>query len=159
MDKKEKGQKSLELLKLLTSSKEYKEAKVIATYLAMPHEYQTGLIIKQALKDGKTVLIPKTYPKGKMIFVEYNPKELVRSSFGLLEPQSDLAVDKSVIDLIHVPGVAFNKEGYRIGYGGGFYDRYLSDYQGYSFSTIYACQQLDFKEEAHDIAVNEVFCR
>ena len=135
----------------------YQEAKVIATYLSFPHEFQTQELIEQALKDGKKVLIPKTYPKGRMDFVVYDPQQLVKTSFGLLEPQGDLeVVDASQIDLIHVPGLAFTTEGYRIGYGGGYYDRYLEYFSGHTLSTIYPCQIQDFIPENHDIPVQEV---
>lgn len=135
----------------------YQEAKVIATYLSFPHEFQTQELIEQALKDGKKVLIPKTYPKGRMDFVVYDPQQLVKTSFGLLEPQGDLeVVDASQIDLIHVPGLAFTTEGYRIGYGGGYYDRYLEYFSGHTLSTIYPCQIQDFIPENHDIPVEEV---
>lgn len=135
----------------------YQEAKVIATYLSFPHEFQTQELIEQALRDGKKVLIPKTYPKGRMDFVVYDPQQLVKTSFGLLEPQRDLeVVDASRIDLIHVPGLAFTTEGYRIGYGGGYYDRYLEHFAGHTLSTIYPCQIQDFIPENHDISVQEV---
>ena len=135
----------------------YQEAKVIATYLSFPHEFQTQELIEQALKDGKKVLIPKTYPKGRMNFVVYDPQQLVKTSFGLLEPQGDLeVVDASQIDLIHVPGLAFTTEGYRIGYGGGYYDRYLKHFSGNTLSTVYPCQIRDFIPEDHDIPVQEV---
>ena len=135
----------------------YQEAKVIASYLSFPHEFQTQELIEQALKDGKKVLIPKTYPKGRMDFVVYDPQQLVKTSFGLLEPQGDLeVVDASQIDLIHVPGLAFTTEGYRIGYGGGYYDRYLKHITGHTLSTIYPCQIQDFSPENHDIPVQEV---
>ena len=135
----------------------YQEAKVIATYLSFPHEFQTQELIEQALKDGKKVLIPKTYPKGRMDFVVYDPQQLVKTSFGLLEPQGDLeVVDASQIDLIHVPGLAFTTEGYRIGYGGGYYDRYLKHFSGNTLSTVYPCQIRDFIPEDHDIPVQEV---
>ena len=135
----------------------YQEAKVIATYLSFPHEFQTQELIEQALRDGKKVLIPKTYPKGRMDFVVYDPQQLVKTSFGLLEPQRDLeVVDASRIDLIHVPGLAFTTEGYRIGYGGGYYDRYLEHFAGHTLSTIYPCQIQDFIPEKHDIPVEEV---
>ena len=135
----------------------YQEAKVIATYLSFPHEFQTQGLIEQALKDGKRVLIPKTYPKGRMDFVVYDPQQLVKTSFGLLEPQGDLeVVDASQIDLIHVPGLAFTREGYRIGYGGGYYDRYLKHFTGHTLSTVYPCQIRDFIPEDHDIPVQEV---
>ncbi|RSK09225.1 putative 5-formyltetrahydrofolate cyclo-ligase [Streptococcus oralis] len=135
----------------------YQEAKVIATYLSFPHEFQTQGLIDQALRDGKKVLIPKTYPKGRMEFVVYDPQQLKKTSFGLLEPQGDLeVVDASQIDLIHVPGLAFTKEGYRIGYGGGYYDRYLENFAGQTMSTIYPCQVQEFNSEDHDIPVQEV---
>ena len=135
----------------------YQEAKIIASYLSFPHEFQTQELIEQALKDGKKVLIPKTYPKGRMEFVVYDPKQLAKTSFGLLEPQGDLeVVEPSQIDLIHVPGLAFTTEGYRIGYGGGYYDRYLENFAGHSLSTIYPCQVQEFNSEDHDIPVQEV---
>ena len=135
----------------------YQEAKVIATYLSFPHEFQTQELIEQALRDCKKVLIPKTYPKGRMDFVVYDPQQLVKTSFGLLEPQGDLeVVDVSQIDLIHVPGLAFTTEGYRIGYGGGYYDRYLKHFSGNTLSTVYPCQIRDFIPEDHDIPVQEV---
>ena len=135
----------------------YQEAKLIASYLSFPHEFQTQELIEQALKDGKKVLIPKTYPKGRMDFVVYDPHQLVKTSFGLLEPQGDLeVVDASQIDLIHVPGLVFTTEGYRIGYGGGYYDRYLKHFPGHTLSTIYPCQIQDFSPENHDIPVQEV---
>ena len=135
----------------------YQKAKVIATYLSFSHEFQTQGLIDQALKDGKKVLIPKTYPKGRMEFVVYDPQQLVKTSFGLLEPQGNLeVVDTSQIDLIHVPGLAFTTEGYRIGYGGGYYDRYLEHFTGQSLSTIYPCQVQEFNSEDHDIPVQEV---
>ena len=135
----------------------YQEAKVIATYLSFPHEFQTQELIEQALKDDKKVLIPKTYPKGRMDFVVYHPQQLVKTSFGLLEPQGDLeVVEPSQIDLIHVPGLAFTTEGYRIGYGGGYYDRYLEHFAGHTMSTIYPFQVQEFNFENHDIPVQEV---
>ena len=135
----------------------YQEAKVIATYLSFPHEFQTQELIEQALKDGKKVLIPKTYSKGRMDFVVYHPQQLAKTSFGLLEPQGDLeVVDASQIDLIHVPGLAFTTKGYRIGYGGGYYDRYLKHFTGHTLSTVYPCQIRDFSPENHDIPVQEV---
>ena len=135
----------------------YQEAKTIATYLSFPHEFQTQELIKRMLKDGKKVLIPKTYPKGRMDFVVYHPQQLVKTSFGLLEPQGDLeVVEPSQIDLIHVPGLAFTTEGYRIGYGGGYYDRYLEHFAGHTMSTIYPCQVQEFNLENHDIPVQEV---
>ena len=122
----------------------------------MPHEVSTAAFIRQAQLDGKRVLVPKTYGQGRMIFVDYDESRLQKSSFGLMEPISEEAVDKTEIDLIHVPGVVFNSQGFRIGYGGGYYDRYLADFAGASISSIYSFQNSDFEPNYHDIAVKEV---
>ena len=153
---KEKEQADSWLTQYLLSSAAYQNAQVIATYLSMPHEVSTAAFIKQAQLDGKRVLVPKTYGQGRMIFVDYDENCLKKSSFGLMEPISEEAVEKPDIDLIHVPGVVFNSQGFRIGYGGGYYDRYLADYKGASISTIYAVQQADFTPAQHDVAVKEL---
>ena len=153
---KEKEQADSWLTQRLLSSAAYQEAQVMATYLSMPHEVSTASFIKQAQLDGKRVLVPKTYGQGRMIFVDYDESRLQKSSFGLLEPMSEEAVEKTEIDLIHVPGVVFNSQGFRIGYGGGYYDRYLDDYEGTSVSTIYQVQQEDFTPAQHDVAVKEL---
>lgn len=145
------------LIQRLRSLPAYQEASVMATYLSFPHEVDTSFLIDAAQADGKQVVIPKTYPKGRMEFVAYDPQKLKQTSFGLLEPEEgSQAIDQSEIDLIHVPGVAFQKDGYRLGYGGGYYDRYLSDFDGATVSTIYACQEVDFSPAFHDIPVQEV---
>lgn len=158
-DKVEKTAKDRDLLEDLVASAAYQNAQTIATYLAFDFEYDTQLLINQAQKDGKKILVPKTYSKGKMIFCPYDKDNLVKTKFGLWEPADDKAVDRSKIDLIHVPGVAFNQAGFRIGYGGGYYDRYLADYDGHTVSTIYEFQKVKFQADCHDMAVKEVFCR
>lgn len=92
-----------------------------------------------------------------MEFVVYDPQQLVKTSFGLLEPEGELTVvDRSQIDLIHVPGLVFTTEDYRIGYGGGYYDRYLIGYKGHTISTLYPFQIQEFIPDDHDIPVQEV---
>ena len=145
------------LIQRLRSLPAYKAASVIATYLSFPHEVDTSFLIDVAQEDGKQVVIPKTYPKGRMEFATYDPQKLKQTAFGLLEPEDgSQVIDKSKIDLIHVPGVAFQKGGHRLGYGGGYYDRYLADFDGVTVSTIYACQEVDFSPASHDIPVQEV---
>ena len=135
----------------------FQEAKTLATYLSMGHEFSTASLIQAALQLGKRVCVPRTYPQGRMEFVEYDPDILEKTRFGLLEPnEKGKLVDKSEIDLIHVPGLVFQSKGYRIGYGGGYYDRYLADYTGKTVSTIYSIQQKEFQPDVFDQAVQEV---
>ena len=135
----------------------FQEAKTLATYLSMGHEFSTASLIQAALELGKRVCVPRTYPQGRMEFVEYDPNILEKTRFGLLEPnERGQVVDQAEIDLIHVPGVVFQSKGYRIGYGGGYYDRYLADFTGKTVSTIYSIQQKEFQPDVFDQAVQEV---
>ena len=135
----------------------FQEAKTLATYLSMGHEFSTASLIQAALQLGKRVCVPRTYPQGRMEFVEYDPNILEKTRFGLLEPnEKGKLVDQSEIDLIHVPGLVFQSKGYRIGYGGGYYDRYLADYTGKTVSTIYSIQHKKFQPDVFDQAVQEV---
>lgn len=152
-----KTQADEELTQRLLELPAFQEAKILATYLSFDHEVSTASLIQAALQDGKRVCVPRTYPQGRMEFVEYDPNILEKTRFGLLEPnEQGKVVDKSEIDLIHVPGVVFQSEGYRIGYGAGYYDRYLADYSGKTVSTIYSIQEGEFQPDSFDIAVQEV---
>lgn len=135
----------------------FQEAKTLATYLSFDHEFSTAGLIQVSLQLGKRVCVPRTYPQGRMEFVEYDPDILEKTRFGLLEPnEQGKVVDKAEIDLIHVPGLVFQSKGYRIGYGGGYYDRYLADFDGKTVSTIYSIQQKEFQPDVFDQAVQEV---
>ena len=152
-----KTQADEQLTQRLLELPAFQEAKTLATYLSMGHEFSTASLIQAALQLGKRVCVPRTYPQGQMEFVEYDPDILEKTRFGLLEPnEQGKVVDKAEIDLIHVPGLVFQSKGYRIGYGGGYYDRYLADYAGKTVSTIYSIQQKEFQPDAFDQAVQEV---
>ena len=151
-----KQQRDALLTQYLLESSAYQQAGTVTTYFPLPHEFNTIPFIKQAQTDGKRILIPKTYRNGRMVFMDYDPNDLELTAFGLWEPRSERVVEQTHIDLIHVPGVAFNKKGYRIGYGGGYYDRYLAEFQGKTVSTIYPCQLTDFQPDNYDIPVQEV---
>ena len=158
-DKEQKAAADKEMTALVLAHPSYQAAQTIATYLPMDHEFDSYGLIEAAQAAGKRVLVPKVVGPGRMVFLPYVAEQLVESYFGVLEPIAGQAVDKADIDLIHVPGVAFNDRGYRIGHGGGYYDRYLADYPGATISTIYDFQRKEFSEESHDIPVQEVICR
>ena len=151
-----KTQADEQLTQRLFGASSLSGGKDLATYLSFDHEVSTAGLIQAALQLGKRVCVPRTYPQGRMEFVEYDPNILEKTRFGLLEPnEKGRVVDQSEIDLIHVPGVVFQSKGYRIGYGGGYYDRYLEDFTGKTVSTIYSIQQKDFQLDTFDQAVQE----
>lgn len=99
-------------------------------YIDFRNEVETNLIIDDLLTQNKEVCIPISVPKTKEMILSkiINPqKELIKGTYGILEPKEEYIrkVDPDTLDLIIVPGVAFDKDGYRIGYGGGYYDRFL----------------------------------
>ncbi|AIS59731.1 5-formyltetrahydrofolate cyclo-ligase [Listeria ivanovii subsp. londoniensis] len=157
MDKVEHRERSIKLAEKLFELPEWKKANIIGLTLARHPEIETETIILQAKKDGKTVLIPKTYYLGRnMEFKQMDSVHpLVKSKFGILEP-SDLTetVAKDKIDLLLVPGVAFNKAHFRIGFGGGFYDRFLMDFNGDTISLCFYEQKQEFAQESHDKPVS-----
>ncbi|WP_429970977.1 5-formyltetrahydrofolate cyclo-ligase [Fructilactobacillus sp. Tb1] len=149
------------LYQQLFNSSEWQAAKIIAVTMSTNMELDTMPIIEKGLSEGKTMLIPKTFPHHKMEFFEFeNLESLILSNFGILEPNDNAKViAKNKIDLIIVPGVAFSKNNnQRIGYGGGFYDRYLSDYLGKTISLVRHFQLIDseWKLEITDIPIQRL---
>lgn len=112
----------------LVNTSIFKESKNIFIYLGFGSEIDTISFVKKFLKMGKVILVPVTDMGAKtMDAVKIDSLELLeRNSYGIYEPKdSKEAFDKEEIDLIILPGVAFDEEGNRVGYGGGYYDRYL----------------------------------
>lgn len=113
----------------LIDSEAYKNASVIFVFVSFKSEVDTHEIIKQALKDSKTICVPKINTKEREmeIFKINSLGELKEGYYGILEPGEDCpSVNSNDIDLVLMPGAAFDRQGGRIGYGGGFYDRFLS---------------------------------
>lgn len=115
----------------------WQQAQVVALTISKGCEIDTKPLIMQALLQGKEVVVPVTKAQGKMDFVSYHPEmDLQVTKYGILEPTTTQVKNKSQIDLIIVPGMAFFANQKRIGFGGGFYDRYLSDYAGTTLSLV-----------------------
>lgn len=112
----------------LISNHHYQKSNSIFTYVSIGNEVDTRRMIDQALKDGKKVAVPKIFGKGKMKFYYIQSlKELAKAKFDLLEPiHLDTEATSNGNSIFIVPGVAFDLSKNRIGYGGGYYDRYLS---------------------------------
>ena len=114
----------------LVNSEFYKKASVIFTFVSFGGEVDTHEIINRALSDGKIICVPKIKSKltGIEIFRINSLAELKPGYYGILEPLEKCPkVDSKNIDLVIMPGVAFDRQGGRIGYGAGFYDRFLSE--------------------------------
>ena len=134
LSKKQIKSKSAAIAKKLFSLPEFKKADVIFTYVSFGSEVGTHEIIKKSLALGKTVAVPVAdFKKRKLIPVEFTSfSALKKSRFGVPEPdlKKSRKIPASSIDLIIVPGVAFDLKRNRIGYGKGFYDGFLSRNSG-----------------------------
>lgn len=140
------------LASLLYDQPEWLNAKTIATTLSQSFEIDTAPIILHARHKGQQVVVPRTLPNRQMEFVELNENtNFDETSFGILEPHDGKVYSPDEIDLMIVPGVAFTLSGKRIGFGGGYYDRYLQNYHGQTLSMALTTQLADEGEwEAED---------
>ncbi len=146
----EKKQQTRIILQNLTDSSNWQRTKTVGLYMATPMEFDLTTLFA----SDKRILIPKCLPKRQMMFAHYEPEHLTRSAFGLLEPDG---LAEEVPDFILVPGLAWNGNGFRVGFGGGYYDRYLAKFDGATASVFYDFQAVEFSAETHDIAVQELF--
>ena len=101
-------------------------------YLSFGSEVKTDGLIRKAWEAGNQVFIPRIGKNHEMVFHEHRPDSpLVRHSFGMLEPREDSPVGEAGEDsLMMIPGLLFDRKGGRLGYGGGFYDAYLTAHPG-----------------------------
>ena len=119
-------EKSQRLGQLFAASQAYAQAKTIYGYLPYNQEVRTVPMLEQALKDGKAVAVPKVYGD-TMRFILISDLAAVEKGYaGIPEPIADGPVASDPTALVLMPGLAFDPQGHRIGYGGGFYDRFLS---------------------------------
>lgn len=108
---------------------EYARAEVVMLFLSLPTEVDTSSLVLRCWQDQKRVLVPKvSWEQRRMLPVEIRSltDDLTSTEFGLREPVSGDPVPMSMIDLIIVPGLAFDESGNRLGRGRGFYDRFLA---------------------------------
>lgn len=147
--------------KLLATS-EYVEATTVLTYVSVSSEVSTRMFIERALRDGKTVAVPRCLPGHRLEFVAITSlDQLVPAPFNLLEPAEELSAlteDQMSNTICIVPALLVDTKGYRLGYGAGFYDRFLSTYSGKKICLAYQ-QNLSKTELPHtkfDVAVDMI---
>jgi len=158
---KEIKEKSEEITDRLFMSDEWKQAKTIGITISRPREVDTKRIIEKAWKFGKKVAVPKCYPEDKtMVFRLINSfSQLENVYYNLFEPieKDTEEINKNDIDLIIVPGLAFSERGERLGFGGGYYDRFLMDYNNKFLSLAFDIQIISMiPMDKHDIIIPKI---
>lgn len=110
----------------LLATELFAAAQSLALYSPVRNETATNKVFDVACRQGKQVYYPRV-TGDRLHFVQINsPAQLVSGSFGVLEPAANLRNSQQTPELILVPGIAFDRRGHRLGYGRGFYDRYLA---------------------------------
>ncbi|MEG1447798.1 MAG: 5-formyltetrahydrofolate cyclo-ligase [Oscillospiraceae bacterium] len=169
-----KIKKDANILKNILKLNAYQNAKTILCYMSTPKEIQTAELIKKAWADGKQVALPKCVNNpavtkdGIKDLAHVNQldfyyiksfDDLSKQSFGLMEPNVDVC--KKVTDfkgsVCIIPAFCFDVFGYRIGYGGGYYDRFLQKYRGAKIGVVYKeCVFNKLQHGRYDIPTNYV---
>lgn len=137
---------------------EFIGAEVVFCYVSAHGEVGTKELIKELLREKKVVVPYCTDKEGNMICVRINSlSDLKEGSFGIQEPENPIEFPKENIDFAIVPAIAFDKEGYRLGYGKGYYDKFLKDINPYKLGV---CQKEFFREllphDEYDVKMDSV---
>ena len=156
----EKAKSDGEMFERFLSLPEVAEAKVFFAFWGIPgREPNTALLIEKLLARGKIVGLPRMLPGRQMEVRRYDPAiPMVKAAFGILEPDTECElIPKEEIDFVLTPAVAYDREGYRMGFGGGYYDRWLEGYEGVKIGL---CREKVLREhvpvEPHDAHVDAV---
>ena len=163
LDKEIKSQLDGKIADNVRRLKEYRPAHTILIYMSTPIEVDTVNIIKNAWADGKKVAVPRCIPESRDMEFHYieNLECLVPGTFGVLEPDPALPIVTDFSGcLMIVPGMQFDVNGYRIGYGKGYYDRYMVRFTGRSAGICYSDELKPFMyhgryDQAVDIVVTD----
>lgn len=177
MNKKQLRQEAMDLLKNVTEterskierqfvdylveSSEWKKATTIGITVSRGAEWNTRPMIEKGWQQRKKVCVPKCFPDEKKLqFYEINDcHQLEVGFYDLIEPNPEMTakIDKHEIDLLIVPGLIFDRRGYRIGFGGGYYDRFLSDFLNQTISLASSIQmRKTIPTNEYDIPVQKV---
>ncbi len=159
MSTREVKQKSTAAANLFLQSDIYKNAKQLMLYMPLGNETDTSLIKRCAFDDGKKLIFPVTDGKSGIITPVYatSETEFIKGSFSVNEPKNCNIADVAQIDVIVVPGIAFDKTGARIGFGKGCYDMFLKNATSVKVGYCYdwqICHKL--ASEMHDAKMDYI---
>lgn len=132
MSEADRHAKSVAISALVSASPEWAAARVVMLYLSTPQEVDTAPLALRAWQQGKTVVVPKvSWDQRRMLPVEISSlaTNMATTGPGIREPVSGRVMTVDLIDLVLVPGLGFTNNGYRIGRGMGFYDRFLAQHE------------------------------
>lgn len=142
----------------IISMPEYRSAKRVFCYYALPMEVQTSGLIREMLREGKEVYLPVTGKDRSMKAIRLrSPEAMHKGAFRVMEPDGDEEIDPAGLDLIFTPGLAFDRAGGRIGYGAGCFDRFLPRCRGLIVGLALQMQMVErVPMEPHDVYMHRI---
>lgn len=149
------------ILNKLFSFDKYKKCNTVFMYMSKPDEISTYKLFEKALFDKKTVALPRCIEgKKELQFFKVNSlTDLEEGKFKILEPKKNICsqILSCEKDLCVVPGISFDMQGYRLGYGGGYYDRFLTEFKGNTVGLCYEDLIVSvLPKDKFDIAVDTI---
>ena len=151
-------ERSRELGRKFAATEAYRKAKTVYGYMPYNQEVRTAAILRQAQRDGKRVAVPKVFgDEMKFLWLD-DLSAVAPGAYNIPEPIADGPEADDETALVLMPGLAFDPEGHRCGYGGGFYDKYLAAHPKHvTLALCYAFQMLDHLDtDKFDIPVQYV---
>ena len=154
----ERKAKSREIEERLFSLPEFRQAHTVMFFASFRSEVETHEMIRRALAEGKRVVLPKVKGGELGLFeIKDFDKEVSPGAWGIPEPHEFRPTKTDEVDLIVVPGAAFDAHGNRLGYGAGFYDKLLSTYKGMIGALAFELQIVpNIPADSHDVPVKKI---
>lgn len=146
------------LCRRILESPHWAASHVVLLYHSLSDEVDTHLLLAEACRQGKVVLLPSTQPDGTLRLHVYDGTTR-RGLLGIQEAEGEEYVCLDNVGLVVVPGMAFDRDGHRLGRGRGCYDRLLSQMAAYRIGLCFPWQMVDAVPfEPHDVMMDEVVC-
>ena len=145
--------KSRAICTAFTALEAFNNAKYVSVYMSAFNEVDTEHIINECIRQKKEIAVPVI--EGDDIYLcKYSPN-FVSGAFKIREPEEKIKVDAKDIDIFAVPALAYDKNGGRVGFGKGYYDKLLSGTKGVKIGLLYEFQLVeDLPKEKHDILMD-----
>ncbi len=157
----EKAALSFEVLQRLERTEQFRRARCVLLFHSLPDEVRTHEFVER-WSGPKRILLPVVVGDTLKVAEYSGAESLAKGAFGIGEPTGELISDPADVDLVVVPGVAFDREGHRLGRGRGYYDRFLAtpSLQGvYKIGVCFPCQMVESVPVSPlDVSMDEVVC-
>lgn len=155
----DRHRRSMAACDAIAQTREFRNSQLIMLYMPLPSEVETSPLAVKAWAEGKQIAVPRVdWERQRMDPVEINSLDIdTTTTKGVREPVEGRVVPLDLIDMVIIPGIAFDRRGYRVGRGRGFYDRFLAqkDFKGIRCALCFHEQLIgEVPAETHDVPMD-----